>query len=137
MLLFAVRQRARAGLLPFELLLADTDRFLRHIWDFLGVQTLKTDELPQRRVNPSFSLPSLQLMRLGNYLGLPRGVMRRRLKRIDPRIPKLFRLRAPTVSTELLRGCRGGPVFAGYDGLLRDENYKIWSGELAEFNYRF
>lgn len=116
---------------PFELLHEDQADFLHRIWRFFGVSPIETGSLT--RVSNSSWRPSLiALIRLGNGLGLP---WRRTVRWVGQlrRMPGFRRARGSGGITRQ-RLCRAVGEFSE---LLRDENYRIWNGDLARFNYTF
>lgn len=122
--------------LPYELMAQDSARFWNLIWTFLDVEPVM---IPSEEKNASFSSVSLHLMRMANYAGVHRRTSRQFLTRLDRvALKKVFRQKSPQITVEFLREVRdGGPIYPGFSGLLRDENYRIWDGELVEFNYKF
>ena len=124
--------------LPYELLDKSQEQFLGYIWRFLGVKEIGSATLSRGRSNVALSPISLKLMRLTNYLGFDRRFMRRILQKLDRRLlRRLPVLNSSPLTADFLRQFKGGPIYRGFDGILLDENYKIWNGELSEFNYKF
>lgn len=117
--------------LPFELLCRDQAAFLGRIWQFLGVESIELGA-KERAANPSWPALLIALVRLGNGLGLPWRRTVRWAGRLR-RLPGVRRLRGSGGITRQ-RLCRAAGEFAE---LLRDENYRIWDGDLARFNYTF
>jgi hypothetical protein len=118
--------------LPFELLVRDQSDFLRRLWDFTQVRPLDPALLPLSRKHESVSRAALWMQRFCNRRGMSWRHTRGRIRRFDERIiRKLVRL----------------PFRLNYETLcsfkpeLRDvlvaENYRIWTGDLARFNYIF
>ncbi len=122
--------------LPYELLVRDATRFLRCVCEFLQVEAID-DDCFSERPNVGLSALSLGTMRLGNYLGIDRHAIRRWAERFDRRLGHLAGVAGDRISYELLRQFKGGALYPGFAGLLCEQNYAIWSGELAEFNYKF
>lgn len=130
--------RENVLVLPLEWLREDADAYLQAIWTFLGVDTLDKEQVRHRKRNPSLSSLSLTLLRLGNLLERDPKTVRRRLHRMDMIASRrFFRFPPLSLSFEWLTSIEGGTTYPSFADVLLDENYKIWEGELARFNYQF
>lgn len=120
--------------LPYELLVENVEDFLSRLWGFLGVTPAGMPDTTTK--NPSVSQLGLSLMRLGNKLGSNRRLVRRRVQLFDRRW--LHHISQPLhIKADYLRQFKGGHLYPGFVEILHEENYRIWQGGLARFNYRF
>jgi hypothetical protein len=117
--------------LPFELMRADQQDFLKCIWDFLDVDS--PAELDANvHVRESVSGVAQQTQRLLNALGIPMQQTRGRIRRLDERlIRRMFPWKYKVGLEKMLRW---QPLLKD---VLVDERYHLWDGELARYNYRF
>ncbi len=117
--------------LPFELMREERLGFLQRIWDFLCVDSPAGLDA-NVHVRESVSGMAQQTQRLLNAAGIPMQQTRGRIRRLDERlIRKVFPYKY-TVGLE--RMLRWQPMLKD---VLVDEQYQLWDGELASYNYRF
>ena len=119
--------------LPYELLLDDLEAYLRRITDFLELDPFPKDivEQNQRLYNVGFSPLSLEMMRFANYVGVDKWRSRRYLERLDQKLLNRFHVTPKNVSVEFLL------QFEGFKEILKEDEYILWSDELAKYNYTF
>lgn len=125
--------------LPQEMMRREPQRFFDLLFAFLGVEGVSAEALTSQRdarsysrENPSFSPWSCAAMRFLNYMGADRRRSRHLLTRLERRL--LHRLFPAPSRVSLATVRRAAP---GLAERLSAENYALWDGELARYNYRF
>lgn len=128
------QQRAVYGdenllVLPFELMRDDRSDFLRRIWEFIGVEEPVGVDM-SKHVRESITLPSLHLQRLLTAAGFTKQQTRGRIRRrFEPVMKRITKSKFRTSLEQLLRF---QPALAD---VLKDRNYRIWTGDLEKYNY--
>lgn len=114
--------------LPFELMLDDSRAFLRHLCTFLGIAPYEGD-LAHENVSLPFAIQ--EMMRRTNHIDQALWPQKRYIASLFwPRIYKL-NLPLPKMAKVERDYYEQFPEFE----LLRAENYRIWEGPLASYNY--
>jgi hypothetical protein len=123
--------------LPFELLREDEVNFVMRICEFIGVNSFDVSSLSGHTIrrNVSVSWVALEIMRLQNKvldLTGPRTLRKRILQR-GARIVGTARIfpKPGLIEPAILR------EHPALEQLLQNENYTLWTDDLARFNYRF
>lgn len=124
--------------LPYEWLRESPTDYLNAMWAFIGVSPFDDTAISQRKQNPSLSIPSLWLTRMATQLGFDSDKARRRIQRVERALARRnVKLPKLTVSYAYLASIEIGLTYPAFSDVLKPENYEIWQGELARFNYQF
>ncbi len=135
--------REKMLVLPYEFLRDDEEEFLKTIIEFLELRRAGISNLEGRstRKNESISIGMLlslrQINRVDRFIDFVSGRRKQRFLSRSLRrsiallhLPRLF----PDIPPLEFRALWEFPEFKS---ILKDENYRIWSGSLAKYNYTF
>ncbi len=130
--------------LPYELFREDRHRYLKMFSAFVGVSAYTVERDASSVVNPSFSIPATRLLNGVNHLEESLAVIMgrednvRRLNKMTKRV--LEHPNVQKIDTSFPRYVLTSEQSHRYPALseqLIDENYRIWDGALAGYNYQF
>ncbi len=118
--------------LPFELLKEDRTQFLSIICEFLGIAQLPLEAVDTSTRNPKLSAVGGRILIRTNQWFKHSKQLRKTAHALVNRLDRALGLKPiadlPSTTPE---------TYPALGEVLCDENYEIWHGELARFNYTF